>query len=212
MLEQVLPQFRSASSGTRTVLPPTSGSPRVRRAQHCALDCTIPAASTREAVIWSRLEAPVKRKRALLCALTRSHPLLPFLSPRLSLSSLICFIPRSVRLDGGAHASGTVVSHCSPADRAPFGSALRGWVLRIYAVFFFSPPNECLCRRFLPHTLQPGDVPEHVHIRDGFTCEYAALTPSPRSPERALLVGLYRLSPKRKRENPGVQGWGSTAL
>lgn len=180
MLEQVLPQFRSASSGARTVLPPTSGSPRVRRAQRCALDCTIPAASTREAVIWSRLEAPVKRKRALLCALTRSHPLLPFLSPRLSLSSLICFIPRSVRLDGGAHASGTVVSHCSPADRAPFGSALRGWVFRIYAVFFFllhptnafagdfyrihSSPVTCPSMFTLGTDLPASTLPSHRHL------------------------------------------------
>ena len=111
----------------------------MRRAQCCALDCTILAATTREAVIWSRLEAPVRRKRALLCALTRSRPLRPFLSLRRSLSSLICFIPSSLRKVGGAHASGTVVSHCSRADQAPLRSALRRWVFSIDAVFFSTP-------------------------------------------------------------------------
>lgn len=134
------PQFPAASSGSRALRSPASGSRRMRHAQCRALDCTILAASTREAVIWSRLEAPVKRKRALLCALTRSHPLLPFLSLRLSLSSLICFIPRSLRKVGGAHASGTVISYCSPADQAPVRSALRRWVVSISAVFS-TPPN-----------------------------------------------------------------------
>lgn len=55
-------------------------------------------------------------------ALSSTPPL--FLSLRLSLSSLICFIPRSPRKVAGAPASGTVISHCSPADQAPVRSPL----------------------------------------------------------------------------------------
>lgn len=65
-------------------------------------------------------------------------------------------------------------------------------------LFFF---GKCLHRGNLPHARQPGDVPEHVHIRGGFTWEYAALTPPEPSPRRARTFGLHRLSLKRKREN-----------
>ncbi len=81
---------------------------------------------------------PVKRKRALLCALTRVPPLLPFL-PSVTLFLPHLFTPCSVRLFGGAHASGIVASHCSPTDRAPLESARHGGA---FPPFSMSLPRE----------------------------------------------------------------------
>lgn len=89
---------------------------------------------------------PVRRKRALLCALTRSpRHSSPFSAECHPLFSPHLFTPCSVRLVGGAHtqtqththASGIVASHCSPTDRAPVqaGATPRRFVFIIIFQF-----------------------------------------------------------------------------
>lgn len=169
-------------------------------------DCTIPAASTGEAVIWSCVEklscwlcrgreGTALRSEALLLLFLL---LLPFcLSVTLFLSHL--FTPCSVRLLDGARASGIIECRIlTPFPPTPFWS--RRKTEKLFLLFLFLSSNALYCG-ILPHAHQSSDVPEHVHIRDGFTWEYAALAPPEPSPSPAssvllLLFGLHRLSLK----------------
>lgn len=172
-------------------MSPVSRSQRMRCAPWQASDCTIPAVSTGEAVIQSPLgraaAQPVRRRRERRrrrrekeeeeeegSAALRSDALssTPPLSCRVSPSfSHHLFTPCSARLFGGSHASGIVASHCPPpSDRAPLKSARHVGAL-LSAIYLFdtdlSPPMKCLHRGYLRRARQSGDVPEHVHIRDG---------------------------------------------
>ncbi len=143
---------------------------------------------------------PVKRKRALLCALTRSSPSTPPLFCRVSPSfSLICSLPARWGWSAAHTPPGSSHRIVHPTDRAPRLSRRDTAELSPPPLFLF----QCLHRGDLLHARHSGDVPEHVHIRDGvgFTWEYAALTLSELSPRRAHTFGLHRLSLKRKKEN-----------
>lgn len=141
---------------------------------------------------------PARRKRTLLCALTRSPPLLP-LQPRVTLFLPHPFAPCSRRLVGGAQTSGVVASHCSATDRV--GVTRRCLFIPVIKKTQPLPGN-------LLHARPSGDVPEHVHIRDGFTWEYAALALSELSPRRAQGFGLQRLSLRRKGETHRITRMG----
>ena len=208
---------RCASSASHmSPVPPALGEDALRTVLNVGLhhSCRLHRGGCNPILFGGAAAQPVRRKRALLCALTRS-PLhsSPFSAECHPLFSPHLFTPCSVRrLVGGAHAqtythththththaSGIVASHCSPTDRAPVHA---GATPRRFVFIFWLASFECLRRGNLPHARQSGDVPEHVHIRDGvgFTWEYAALTPSEPSPQRAHTLGLHRL-PLKSRE------------
>lgn len=170
-----------------------SSSQRMRCAQCWMLDCTIPAVSTGEAVIRSRLEEPpcsLWRGRGHCSALWRS---LLHSSPfcRVSPSfSLICSLPARWGWSAAHTPPGSSHRIVHPPTKPQLS---RHDTADLFTLFF--PPHKCLYRWNLLHAPQSGDVPEHVHIRDGagFTWEYAALTLSERSPHHALRLGLHRL-------------------
>lgn len=132
----------------------------------------IPARKSRRAACEEEEEEEEKVGSAALRsdALSSTPPLSCRVSPSFSHH---LFTPCSARLFGGSHASGIVASHCSPhptSDRAPLKSARHGGAI-LSAIYLFDtdlfPPMKCLHRGNLRRARQSGDVPEHVHIRDG---------------------------------------------
>lgn len=83
---------------------------------------------------------PVKRKRALLCALTRSHPLLPFLPSPPSFPPHL-FTPCSVRLVGGAHPSGIVALFINRPNPGEVGTTRRSYLFFFNSLTVFFPPQ-----------------------------------------------------------------------
>lgn len=187
---------------------------RMRCAQCWMLDCTIPAASTGEAVIRSCLEEPscsLWRGRGHCSALLRAPPLIhssPFL-PSVTLFLPHLFTPCSVRLVGGAHASGIVASHCSPTDRAPHLS--RRDTAELFFPYFFLMPS-------------PGEstacTPVQWRARACSHQRRRRIYLRVRCPHTVRAISLPRthiwtspiVTEEEKGKHTGLQGWGSTAL
>lgn len=152
---------------------------------------------------------PVKRKRALLCALTLSPPLLPFL-PSVTLFLPHLFTPCSVRLVGGAHASGIVASHCSPTDQAPVKSARHGGPF--YPFFSSSQMSLPVESTACTPVRWRARACSHQRRRRIYLRVRCPHTVRAISPPRTQTWTSPIVTEEEKGKHTGLQGWGSTAL